>query len=587
MTTTRGTETRNTHPRPGQHAWAARALVLLAGFAAAALASCASGYQSPPPGGPPDTTAPVVETMLPASGTVSFRERTVSFTFSEYMNESNTAASVVITPIPKVTPEFDWSGSTLEISFAEPLAENRTYAVTLGSALTDLSGNRLGRPVTVRFATGPTIDSGRIQGRVLGKAAGKAYVFAYLMPPDTAGFNATFRPDSVRPEFIAPIGDDGGFSLEGLPNGTFRLFAVVDDANDQLFTPGADAFGIPVHDAVVRSATEPALGVAIRLRPAADDQSAPALYSTRAISPTHTLLRFSEPIAERTIAPARFALRAPGATIAPTLAWRDQKQALAVHLVHPALPAGAEITVAATGLADTAGNALPDSAGLSTFTSVATPDADPPALVSAGLDSMAAYRFPDSLVVAFDEAVEVGNLTGAVTIRDTVSGGKRATFRLTRLSPAAFSARPIDTLFGLTQGWLAIELGPFADVAGNRRDSLVRVPVLLATPKQFGTIEGTLTDTAAPNANHVITARLLPNGPSYSLTGIRQGAWSFAAIPEGDYELSAFADTDGNGRYDYGSLIPYHPAEPYTLWSGNVKVRPRWTTNMVDLVIAR
>lgn len=133
---------------------------LLAMIAALSLDACASGVGIVPVGGPPDTTAPSIISSTPASGTRNFTGTEVTIGFDEYIQESRIGDFVTITPIPLLTPDFDWSGRELTIEFQQPLAPNRTYAITFGSGITDLSNNRLAQPVTIRFSTGATIDSG-------------------------------------------------------------------------------------------------------------------------------------------------------------------------------------------------------------------------------------------------------------------------------------------------------------------------------------------------------------------------------------------------------------------------------------------
>jgi hypothetical protein len=536
-----------------------------------------------PPGGPADTTAPAIVGATPASGTVNFHEKSIAVEFSEYVQESGVSQAVVITPIPAKPPEFDWSGTTLEIEFQEPLAPDRTYTITFGAGITDLSNNRLGHPFTIRFATGERIDSGRIQGTVLGKTSGRAFIFAYLLPADTAGFAASFHPDSVRPDFIAPVADDGGYSLEGLPTGTFRLFAVVDEFGDQLYSPGQDAYGLATGDVRVTSQEVPVAGVAIRLRSAPDDLTAPSLYSATSLSTRRTEVRLSEPVDSAGLRPANFSIRAGGVDAPITEVARTLSNRLAIQLVHGELPPGAEATVHATGLRDTAGNALPDSAATITFTVIAGRDSIVPTLLPLPLDSVRAYAFPDSIMLAFDEPVRGDSLAEAVSIRDTA--GPRARFALRRLSPNEFVARPLDTLFGAARGVLEINLRRFPDEAGNVRDSTTKIVVALAQGRQNGSLQGTLTDSAAPNARHVVVARATQGTQVFTRTVLRSGPWEFAAIPEGEYEVSAYRDSDADGQYDYGSVVPYRPAEAYVIWRGTIRVRPRWATNKIDLVI--
>ncbi len=543
-------------------------------------ASCAGNWQTPPAGGPPDSTAPTVETTSPANGTVNFRDQTISFTFSEYVDEAKAPAAVVITPIPVTPPQFDFSGRTLEITFAEPLVPNRTYAVTVGSAVNDLSGNRLGRPVTLRFATGDHIDSGQIAGKVLGKAKGTAFIFGYMLPAE--GTSAAFRPDSIHPDFIAPIGDDGTYTLEGLPVGRFRLLAIVDEYGDRLYSPGQDAYGLAPHDVTVTSQSEPVTGVAFRIRSAPDDLAPPSLYAARSLDAALTELRMSEPLDSAGIRPEGVRITAGGTDVRATRTWRGRGSPLIVIAEHPALPAGAEATVNITGARDTAGNAMPDSTARATFTVLAAPDTAVPELLRFSVDSLRAYAFGDSILVAFDRPVRASAMEDAMVIRD--SARARARMRLEQRSPTEFIARPLDTLQGLQRATMEINLGRFTGFGGGHRDSVARIPLAIELPRQSGVLQGTLADSAAPGARHILTVRSVERGAMYRKV-MTTGAWEFPALPEGEYEVNAFRDENGDGLYGYGSVIPYTPSEPWGAWTGTIRVRPRWTTNGVALVI--
>ncbi len=552
---------------------------------AATLCSCASGQGIPPAGGPADTTPPAIVATDPPDGTLNFSGESVTVEFSEYVEESKVPQSVVITPIPKSLPEFDFSGNEVEITFKEPLVPNRTYAITFGADITDLSNNRLGRASTLRFATGPELDSGAIRGEVSGVNKRRAFVFAYLIPRDSASFSDSLRPDLTQPDFIAPVSDDGSFSLEGLPPGNFRLLAVADEYGDQLYTPGVDAYGVLTSDVRIDSSYNPVSGVAVRLGPAPFDLTSPALYSAASINSTRSDVRFSEPIDSSSIRKENFSIEAGGVPVVVQDVWRSTSSRLTVQVAHSPLSPGAQATVRTHNLRDSVGNVMPDSASSTTFSVSESADTLPPLLIPLSVDSAHAYSFPDSIRIAFDEAVRIDNPNGAVVLRDTA--GRRAGFRLRRISPAEFLAQPSDTLFGVSRATIEIALGRFVDYSGNRRDSTARIAVAVAATRQNGTMQGSITDSAAPTAQHVLIAQNAATGKIYSIKGLRSGPWEFKSIPEGEYLISAFRDTNADGEYSYGSLAPYRPAEAYTAWSGSVKVRPRWTVNKVDLVFGR
>jgi uncharacterized protein (DUF2141 family) len=520
----------------------------------------------------------------PTNGSTNFHDKVISAEFSEFVDEGRARQAVVITPIPARLPKFSWGGHTLDIEFTTPLLNDRTYAVTFGAEITDLANNRLGRPFTLRFSTGEVIDSGRIQGQVTGVERRRAFIFAYTLPQDTSGFTASFRPDSSQPDFIAPVADDGSFSLEGIPNGSYRLFAVTDESGDQRYTPGIDAYGVAVNDVTVTSQTEPVTSAAIRLQRAPIDLLPPTLFSAGSIYGTRTALRFNEPIDTATLRVENISMSVAEGPVMVFQVWRSPSAWNILEIEHQALTTGGKVTVQTRNLRDTAGNALPDSVAATSFTATDTRDTIPPSLRPPGIDSVHSYSFPDSIRLTFNEAVTISDLGSVVTIRDTT--GRQASFNLRQQSPTTFIAVPRDSLIGISRAELRIDLGKVADIARNRRDSVVRIPVAVAPARQNGTLQGTLTDSAAPNAAHVIVARLVATGALFTKMGVRTGTWEFTSIPEGEYEISAYRDSDNDGKYDYGEIAPYRPAEAYTAWRGTVRVRPRWVTNKVDLVIS-
>lgn len=536
---------------------------------------------TPPPGGPPDKEPPVIREAVPRDGTTNFRDRTVRITFDEYLNEGSVPDQIVVTPIPDRPPEIDWSGKTLEIKFREPLRENRTYAVTLGGGIQDASGNRLGIPYTLRFSTGPIIDSGRIGGSVVGKGDRDIFIFAYTLPENEKEFSDTLRPDQTIPDFIAPVGDNGSYSLEGLPPGRYRIFAVADDFADRVYSPGVDAFGVAVQDVTINADYAPVSPLRIRLMAAPIDMTQPQLFSAVGINNGRTELRFSEPIDTGTIRPGNFRLTAGGTEIPINAAWRSAANVLSIFLAHSPLPAEVEAVVEASGLRDTIGLELADTARRASFTTTSRRDTLAPSFLPIPeIDK--GYRPGDTLVIAFDEAVEVAGAEEAMFLTDTATGATLR-FRLTRRSPAEFTAVSAGAEFAGASGILSVTLGLFTDYAGNNRDSVWTKSVQVKPAPQRGSLQGRLTDSTASDVPHVILLESTTEKWQYRIRLKGTGAWEVKDIPSGAYNLSAFRDINGDGEYDYGSLSPYRPGEVFTERPGGIQVRPRWTTTEVNI----
>ncbi len=71
----------------------------------------------------------------------------------------------------------------------------------------------------------------------------------------------------------------------------------------------------------------------------------------------------------------------------------------------------------------------------------------------------------------------------------------------------------------------------------------------------------------------------------FELRLAKPGAWELSTVPPGSYRLTAFVDANGNGRYDYGSVFPYSPAERFIVFPTDLQVRPRWTIDNVRIIV--
>ena len=214
-----------------------RALAALACvLAAGAMAGCARSVF--PPGGPLDTTPPRIAAVTPADSTVSVpTDAGVEILFSESMDHATVRDGIRVYP-PPGRPSFDWSGRRVRVVWNKPLAESTTYVVLVSGSARDARGVPMGRPVTVRFSTGASLDSGRIAGvlrtRTLVKRGVPILAFDQSAGP---------RPDTTDaiPSYATETDTAGAYELTALPVGrTFRILAFFDINANGSIDPGTD-----------------------------------------------------------------------------------------------------------------------------------------------------------------------------------------------------------------------------------------------------------------------------------------------------------------------------------------------------------
>jgi hypothetical protein len=225
---------------------AALLLALVALSATAFSAGCAR--VGTPGGGPPDTTPPeVVKTVPAADSTGVPRDTEIRLEFSEDMNRVSAERAFSLEPQTELK-NLRWDGRALVAVPETELPDSTTFTVRLSDAALDHHEVSLAAPFELTFSTGPTLDTGAIEGvvRMSGAAVPDATVWACRRAPTTAG--GVIR--SCR--YATTTGVDGTFMLTGLAASErpYFVLAFIDTDGDNVYT---------VRDEIGRIAENPAL----------------------------------------------------------------------------------------------------------------------------------------------------------------------------------------------------------------------------------------------------------------------------------------------------------------------------------------
>ena len=248
----------------------------------ALLLGCAK--VGPPTGGPVDKEPPRILSHYPESDALEVaRDTEVEIVFSEPMNREQTEAALFTSPTGPL--QLSWHGSRLRI--AMPLAEERTYVLTVGTGARDLRGNALTKSFTLAFATGSQLDQGLVRGRVYQEhqpLAG-AHVWAY----DLETFSGEVGLD--EPSYQTQSGADGGYEFARLAPGHYRVLAFRDANRNAL--PDADEWlALPASSAEVGEEEVLAGDLAL----VRQQKSAPELKRVQAVHAERLMLLLSEAV---------------------------------------------------------------------------------------------------------------------------------------------------------------------------------------------------------------------------------------------------------------------------------------------------
>ena len=252
------------------------AIVLL--FGGALLTKCASTMT--PTGGDKDTIPPVIVLMEPNNFTTNIdtlRYPKIFIGFNEYVQIKDLQKELYTSPAMKKKPTVVRRGQGIVITMKDTLKPNTTYAINFGSSILD---NNEGNPLhSMRyvFSTGPEIDSMYMSGYTADSykadSVSRTFIWFYIADslPQTPGYDSTIF--NRKPDVIARAQNNGIFIAQNLKPVNYRIYAIGDKNDNQLYEAGTDMVGLL--DTVYNPAKMPEFAIwfdSLRMYPSAEPQ---------------------------------------------------------------------------------------------------------------------------------------------------------------------------------------------------------------------------------------------------------------------------------------------------------------------------
>ncbi len=541
------------------------------------LFSCAG--QMPPSGGPVDTDPPHIVSTFPPPNMLHFRGDRIAIEFDEFVERRSVEESIFISPYVGAL-EFNWSRKEVEVRFTEPLRDNTTYVVTVGTDVIDLNNrNRMTQAFTLAFSTGATIDRGAVAGRVLPRrptdASEGVMIFAYHLDelqPDT------LDPRRNQPHYITQTGKDGRFALTHLRLGSYRLLAVRDEFRNLLYDPEADDVGVLPADITLSETDTLRSGLLIQL--AREDTTAPRLLTARSISERRIMLEFSEPIDTASIAPTWF-------SIVDTVQ-ADTLTVLAVSSVYPEFtkillltqtqePTDYRVNVA--NLRDRSGNRIDPLANAFVFSAEPQRERDQLTIKSISVkDSARGVGIQPEILVAFSDVVQRDGFVRALRVSDATGNNVDIYTRWLRGDVVE-----IRTPLLQSQSWYTLtmemeKLSNFFDEPAV--DSTLVIHFETIDAETYSSLEGVVRDRhpidTAGTIILIAEDAVRNDAKSHVVEIERPGVFLIPRVHAGKYLLRAFRDRNRNMVFDPGMVFPFQPAERLTMYPDTVRVRAGW-----------
>lgn len=206
--------------------------------------SCANPLA--PEGGPRDEQPPqlIAEESTPNYQT-NFRPTSIELTFDEWVQIQDALRQVVISPPLQQPFETTLRRKTVIFSFNEEevLRDSATYVINFGEAIQDITERNPAEDLRFVFATGPEIDSLKIQGQVVDAYTGEPKLGVLFMLYDVIDRDSIVAEEP--PFYFARTDSSGNFTVSNVKEGIYRGLALEDSGFDYKYTQETEPVGFP------------------------------------------------------------------------------------------------------------------------------------------------------------------------------------------------------------------------------------------------------------------------------------------------------------------------------------------------------
>ena len=538
------------------------------------LAGCAN--QLPPSGGDIDKTPPEIVSVYPADGTTNFDDDHIELEFSKYITKSTLNNVFFISPSLNGKINFDWTGKSVDIEFPESLKKNVTYVVTIGSDLEDYNNkNKMKESYTFTFSTGNHIDRGTLSGKVFDEKPNGVMIFTYIKG------TKVIDPLTDKPDYISQTGSDGAYKISGLADGEYRVFAIRDRYKDLLYQPTQDEYGCPSSDVILTKSDSALVGINFMLTKR--DTIPARLLSATMTDRYHILVRFTKEIDSTIITTNNFFLADSTANrdIIPNYAFKGTSKSEEMVLRIPnELPQTDAVFLFAKTIKDEYGNEYTNDDVRLTISDRA--DTSKPGILKSippnnfGNADFKGQKFIFYLTDAFDKTLA----KSGITLTDTL--GNSFSYSINFLDDASFVIVPQQNLDRVKDYRINLDLSKFKNPSGNSYDSTYIYKFRTISGIDFTGISGDIKSFDISKNPVLVLQRIGREKESYSQKIEKNGKFNFVRVEPGNYNLWCFYDTDANGKYSFGSVYPFIPAEKFFVYPSKITLKPRWTVTDIN-----
>ena len=439
---------------------------------------------------------------------------------------------------------------------------------------------------TLAFSTGDSLDEGEINGKIYGSNVQGVSLWAYILP-DSGGADE-IDPHKKSGDYITQAGQNGDFQIPFISRGKYRVFAVHDQGRNGVYDPSEDRIGVPLRDVELTPGNLTYNNLAFRMF--REDTTGPALDNVVMHNNAVIEARFDEPVtALDTTWTERFTLvnMENGDTLRALAASRLPLDARIFQLRVAPQASASDVTFFSSGVTDTAGNAIDDAFANLEFTTNAASDAESPQILRIVPEgSSRNHTLEQGVRIIFNEWMQRPDSVVGLAVADSANAPVSGS--LAWNNPFELVFTPDTFLQSASEYRISLQNAALTDLAGNALfDTLGTRVFYTYNVDTLTSISGAIIDSSAADSARIFLTARQAGGEKRTYKTIIDGPreYRFDKMLPGVFVIDGFIDGNANGKYDFGEIFPFKPAERFFIYPDSIKTRSRWPNEGNDITI--
>ncbi len=516
-----------------------------------------------PSGGPKDETPPELVQTIPSGGSIHFKSKRVELIFSEFVDANSIEKAIHVLPTLPEEPKIIYKGRRIFVEFPDTLIENQTYIISIDRTLKDEHKVALAQGIQVAFTTGDEIDKGEISGTVTYDKSSSVHLWKVQNEKDLTEFHQRI------PDYVVDASDSGKYKFRYLSDGNYRLMAVDRSASGSPISSDRTMYGLPWNPLIQIRESEEITGQNIRVP---NNMGGIKMNQAEWETGNWSTISFSDNITEWESALKIHAIYEDSSIHEPSqfLNILDETK---LHLTFSDLEKNQYVTILTNGIMQGEETIIDsgliklrvDTSTDTTNLSIKTPTKN--FVLSIEED----YIIPIEIV--FSNLIDSEKSQNSFALmQDSIS----IPFNSVWITPLHSTMTPLENWAPRTSYKILLfrdEIHP--NFGQTLKDSVKTISFKTSDFQGYGRLIGTSSEKLSSKI--VVEIASMEKEPSVFRSVVNlDGNFDMKKLPEGNYSLFFFQDSDGNDRYSYGRVDPYKPSEWFYTYPDTVNIRTNW-----------